>query len=108
MSEQEHWKGKLIPTNKTIDDFIARDDIPAYYDKNDPGWKQDYFLDKYYKIFVVINGFVYKVESNSVDELDFYHADLNDDGSYDFEVSYYNGGCSFDEAIKYAVLQSCV
>ena len=30
-------------------------------------------------------------------------ADLNDDGTIDFEVKFYNGGCSLNEALDKAI-----
>lgn len=89
MSETDHYKGKLIPTGKTQDEFSP----------NNPDF------DGFYEKAVVIDGMVYTVEKKEdIDPwCDIFRASKNEDGSYDFEVRYYNGGCSFDEAIYEAV-----
>ena len=39
---------------------------------------------------------------NDIDS-DIFNAHDNNDGTIDYEVLYYNGGCSFDEAVEYAI-----
>lgn len=88
MSETVHYKGKLTPTGQTLKEFDSTaDDI----------------LDHYYKA-VEINGMVYTVEKTEVDQYDdIFKSSNNDDGTIDFEVKYYNGGCGFNEAIDMAL-----
>ncbi len=89
MSETVHYKGKLTPTNKTLEEYD-----PLAVDIHDI---EDY------QSAVEIEGYIYTVEKDEVDqENDIYSASLNDDGSIDFEVKYYNGGCGFHEAIDTA------
>jgi hypothetical protein len=52
---------------------------------------------------LVCNGNVYEVISKrKLDCLDLFQITKSNDGTYDFTLSYYNGGCSFSEAIEYA------
>lgn len=88
MSETVHYKGKLIPTGKTLAEFDSdADDIYDHYEKA-----------------VEINEQIYLVEKADIDvDANIFESSENDDGSIDFEVKYYNGGCGFNEAIDYAL-----
>jgi hypothetical protein len=60
--------------------------------------------DDFYKEFIVIDGVLYHLESTEMsDDEDIYNARENTDGSINFEVKFYNGGCSLSEAIEEAV-----
>lgn len=88
MSETVHYRGRLTPTGKTLAEF-------------DPN--ADDIYDHYYSA-VEIDGMVYKVEKVHVDPYgDIFESSKNEDGTIDFEVKYYNGGCGFNEAIGYAL-----
>ena len=91
MSETVHYKGKLTPTGKTLSEFDnSADDI----------------YDHYYKA-VLIDDQVYTVEKEEVEPYeDVFLSSKNEDGTIDFEVKYYNGGCSFNEAIDEAIKTS--
>ena len=61
--------------------------------------------DKLYQQYVIVGEEVYKViEKNhrGIDE-DIFEAYDNGDGTINYEVMYYDGGCSFDEAIEEAL-----
>lgn len=101
MSETVHYKGKLKPTGKTVSEYVKEkcSEIPEYY--ND---EKEYFNDTFYNAAVEVSGQVYEVEKEDVDsDYDIFIAIKNDDGSISFEVMYYNGACSFDEAIDQAI-----
>lgn len=88
MSETVHYKGKLTPTGKTLAEF-------------DPN--ADDIYDHYYNA-VEIDGMVYTVEKTDIDpDYDIFNSTKNEDGTIDFEVKYYNGGCGFNEAIDEAL-----
>lgn len=88
MSETVHYKGKLTPTGKTLAEFDPEaEDIYGYY----------------YKA-VEIDGMVYTVEQEYIDpDEEILNSSRNEDGTIDFEVKYYNGGCSFNTAIEEAL-----
>jgi hypothetical protein len=99
MSDYEYIKGILKPTNKTVDEYIGDIKLPSYCDT-----KEEYFNDEFYRKACAINGLVYEIESNKLDPSDaVYIASSNEDGSINFEVRYYNGGCSFSEALEEAL-----
>jgi CRISPR/Cas system-associated protein Cas10 (large subunit of type III CRISPR-Cas system) len=88
MSETVHYKGKLIPTGKTLKEFD-----PNAHDISDHCEKA-----------VDIDGLVYEVQKEYIDPYsDIFKSSKNDDGTIDFEIKYYNGACCFYEAIDYAL-----
>jgi hypothetical protein len=113
MSEVESKKGTLksFPRfeGETDKDYVLRfiDDagreIPDYYEKPEENL-EELFSDLFYREAVFCNGFIYPVH-NVVDgsEADIFEAVRTDDGDIRFFVQFYNGGCSFDEAIGYAL-----
>jgi hypothetical protein len=99
MSETEHFKGKLTPTGKTIDEYMINTDIPAYYDN-----KNEYFYDELADSAINIDGQVYTVDRNEYeDSNDIFESTKNDDGTIEFQVKYYNGGVGFGEALELAL-----
>jgi hypothetical protein len=98
MSETEHHVGKLIPTGQSVDSYVKDCKIPSYYDSN-----QEYFDDAFTQVAYAIGGIVYEVETKNVEGEDIATSSRNDDGSIDFQVRFYNGGCSFNEAIEDAL-----
>lgn len=100
MSETVHYKGKLTPTGKDLYEYVEGDDIPQRYD----GDKLEYFEDKYDDFAIIIEGKVFEITGDYVEDIDdVFKSSDNSDGSISFEVKYYNGGCGFYEAIEYAV-----
>lgn len=103
MSETESRVGKLkkldVDVNKFIEEFIGDVEIPNYYDT-----KMEYFRDEYYEKFIIHGGVLYEViEDTSFDaEIDIFEA-TEKDGIISYTLQYYNGGCSYDEAIGYAL-----
>lgn len=99
MSETEHIKGKLIPTDKTVADFVGDVTLKKWHSDIN-----DYFRDEYDDKAIEIDGKVYVVESEHIEPWDdIFRSKKNVDGTIDFEVKYYNGGCGFDEAIREAL-----
>ena len=98
MSETEINKGKLKPTGKTIEQYMDGKEIPDYYESI-----EDAFNDVHHKDAYCYNGVVYEVELEDYeDHDDIFDASKNEDGSIDFLLKYYNGGCGFSEALDYA------
>jgi hypothetical protein len=65
---------------------------------------EEYFQDQFYEKYVMIGDELYEILITSFhDTEDIFKATDNGDGTYDFVVSYYNGGCSFGEAIEKAM-----
>jgi len=86
MSEEVHYEGRLVPTGTSVE-ALGR--------------------ELKYKEEVDIGGMVYSVEMGYVNPYaDIFRSSKNEDGTIDFEVKYYNGGCGFDGAIEYAITRS--
>ena len=98
MSQTERHIGKLKPTGRSVDHYVSDNKIPSYYDIN-----QEYFDDVYSEKAYSIKGIVYEVETKDVEGEDIATSKLNSDGTIDFHVKFYNGGCSFNEAIEDAL-----
>jgi hypothetical protein len=108
MSDYEGHRGKLIPTDKKplqcLDEAgfdwskwksLSRDDADDVLDR---------FNDHFYRgEYALIGDIVYKVVSEYYDNHEMVWAKKNDDGSYNFDVYFYNGGCSFTEALEEAI-----
>ncbi len=112
MSETETLKGTVkfipIPEGKTIEDlceFILCIEKEITFAKEHECDITEVFRDEFYKEAVVASNGVYKViKSVEVDpDDDVYDASLNEDGTIDYFLRYYNGGCSFEEALLEAI-----
>ena len=110
MSETVHYIGKLKLVeklnNETLEEQCKRIlgehnifELESYCDS----WEEMLF-DELYDEYVTHGENVYKVmEMKYRGEEDVFEAHKNKDGTISYEVVYYNGGCSFDEAIVYAL-----
>lgn len=98
MSETNHYKGKLKPTGKDVVTYVEGHQIPDYYDD-----EQEYFDDALCGSAVFYEGQVYEIDRDEYEDCDdIFEASKNDDGTINFHVKYYNGGCGFSEALEYA------
>ena len=107
MSETRHYRGtlKLIATGKEQMEEKAKEylnsigetELPSYHDS----WVE-FLEDTFYKEYVHLDDKLYVVEKEDVGEEDVFVASKTDNG-YKFEVQYYDGGMSFDEAIEEAI-----
>ena len=107
MSDTVHYKGKLIPvaTEDTLEATAKRVMKEEGTELKD--WVDDWryiFDDNFYREYIIIDDKIYKAdykELNSYDDI--MNATINEDGSIDFEIKYYNGGCGFCEALEESV-----
>jgi hypothetical protein len=107
MSETVHYRGtltklvvgkdKIEAKAKEILVAAGKSEMPKYYDN----WTE-YLTDHFYDDYVVVYNTLFSVEKTEVGEEDVFNASETKDG-YKFEVMYYNGGCSFDEALDIAL-----
>jgi hypothetical protein len=88
MSQEKHYQGKLVPTGLTLEQWNPDIDHPCESDTE----------------IAIVKGLVYLVEDKMdfSEDGDIFHITPNQDGSYDFEVKYYNGAMGFHEAIEIA------
>lgn len=108
MSEVRHYKGTAVRVAvgaKEIEAFAknilqehGKTEVPSYCDS----WTE-YLEDYFYNRFARINNALYDTADKvEVGEEDVYNAVRVKDG-YKFEVQYYDGGESFDEALQQAI-----
>lgn len=104
VSEQTTFSGKLkeikFDKNLKFKDKISYLVINEYFLQD-----IDYENEKFNSDDVIlIDEIVYEIiERNELSNDDYFLANKNEDGTILFNVSYYNGGCSFDEAIEQAI-----
>ena len=111
MSETEYVKGKIKQVrpicNQSLEDLckqeLEKNKIPKeeYYDTY-----QEALEDELSEKYLIVGGSLYEfIECVSVDinSADIRNIDLNMSGELDFEVLFYNGGCSLSEAIESAM-----
>jgi hypothetical protein len=95
-------KVECLDTLEFIKDKVKDMDIPEYYD-TDEGII-DFFRDEFYEKYRIIDGSIYEIlEDKSLDDYDLFEARENSDGTIDYTLRYYNGGCGFDEALEMAI-----
>jgi len=107
MSETVTYKGKLqevvlINDNleETCKDILLKNNIEIHNDFS----YQEQLSDNFYKEYVSTNNKLYRVLYKENFEFDnIFNAELNLDGTISFLVKYYDGGCSFNEAIEKAM-----
>lgn len=79
--------------------MLDNKELPSYYDSY-----QEMLLDDFYKQYAIHEDALYSVNIKEIDPDDnIFIANIKADGSFDFEVKYYNGGYSFNEAIDYVL-----
>lgn len=65
---------------------------------------QECIEDAGYRSAYIYQDDIYQVTYSPVeDDGDIYEANKNEDGTIDFLTRFYNGGCSFNEALDYAM-----
>lgn len=106
MSQTVHYKGILKRIERLDNEDLEscckrlcnRDCLPSYYDNY-----QELLTDEYYNKYVILDHNVYSIEEmNDYEDEDIFELDKISDDKYSFTLKYYNGGCSFDEAIEEA------
>jgi len=116
MSETETWTGKLIPIDlegKTFDEWIkvqlGTTELNDMYET----WAEYYDEEQYmnpekYKHVVYSRDLnqLFEVVKKKLDPYGFSQGTRNDDGSYDFLTSFYNGGTYLNEVLQEIIAKS--
>lgn len=107
MSEIESYKGKLIPVDcgelsldEKIQEITGASTLPKWCDN----WLEYLYDEKWKEYFFDSNSNVlYKVEKEEL-QLDYFAVgEKKEHGSYEFAVSFYNGGCGLEEVLEDAI-----
>jgi len=106
MSEMVHYNGILKRVerlnNEDLEDCCKRlcnnEELPSYYDDY-----KEFLTDEYYKKYTILGCDVYSIEKiKDYQDEDIFELNKISNDEYSFQLRYYNGGCSFDEAIEEA------
>lgn len=105
MSRVEHYSGtlKLVErlTDETIEDQCKR--ILKNVELEDYDSYEKMLLSETDDEYIVNQGVLYSVIRKELDpDESLFRISKGQNGEITFEVKYYNGGCSFDEALEYA------
>ena len=107
MSETETIQGLLRPVDvgNSMEQW-CKAELHARDKMFRPGEYENYkeqLLDVLCDYFVEVNDVLYQFTSENHTYEDIFRASENSDGSISFLVKYYNGGCSFGEALEVAI-----
>ena len=106
MSRQETHKGRIKRTGLNLTEWMSKNqDLVLFSYKGQDDLYEIFYngLTCGYEKFLLLDGEVYEViENKELDINDLFEITQNDDGTYSYFVSYWNGGCGFNEAISYA------
>lgn len=114
MSETVHYRGKLVEIEATDTHTVnsrARLLCESFDIKEDVFWKKYYdgdyvnlLCNEKYDEYVCANNRLFKIESKESIDLEEEIIDVfdNEDGTFNYEVKYYNGGAGFEEVIEQA------
>jgi hypothetical protein len=108
MSETEHNVGTLTPVKIEVDaETTAQEILLSMGVKPDLKYFETYLeqlSDEGYRKYYISDGKIYKVSYKDIGEsADIFEATERADGVIEFQTRFYNGGCSFDEALDYAL-----
>ena len=107
MSDVESYKGKLIPVDcgelsldEKIQEITGASTLPKWCDN----WLEYLYDEKWKEYFFDSNSNVlYKIEKEEL-QLDYFAVGKKKEhGSYEFAVSFYNGGCGLEEVLEDAI-----
>ena len=101
MSFTELHNGKLTPIKEDPEEFAKE-----YFEKHNIEYDSDYksyveqLIDECYEEYILINNTLYKMNDENLGESEVNWHRKNSDGSIEYCVQFYNGGCSLYEALK--------
>ena len=107
MSEMEHHIGTLTIVsrleNETLEEQCKRIlnnvELSSYCNSY-----QEMIKDEYCQEYIIHNDVLYSIDFNMINPYgDIFNAYENSNGTINFEVQYYNGGCGFTEAVERAL-----
>lgn len=107
MSRQEFHIGKLKSTGLDLTEWMFQNqDLVEDYYKGQNDLREIFYngLKCGYDKYVLLDGYeIYEVVKDvEQEDYDIFQMKANHDGTLDYVVSFYNGGCSLSEALQYA------
>lgn len=106
MSKQETHVGKIKPTGLSLVEWMFENQhlVTEHYKGQDDLYEIFYSgLSCGYNKFIHIDDEVWEViQDKEYDDYEILEMTSNFDGTFNYILSYYNGGCGFSEAMQYA------
>ena len=100
MSEYVRHKGKLKKISADYEDFAMREVRDSELEEYYSSWLEC-LLDTCREQYIMINKELFSIENEEQSpEEDFYRLTENSDGTYTYEVQFYDGGSDLTEAIE--------
>lgn len=90
--DPEDWANQFLNTLKADRDTYYKTAIDQVIGECEEFWNK----------LINVNGEIYEIEDKDVSE-DFDTLTKNEDGTFNYTMSFYNGGASFDEALRYLI-----
>jgi len=112
MSDYELHKGTLrrLKVQKSKKELILEylseknEEIPSYYNIEEEDDINEYFMDLLSENYIEYNNIMYIIENKEIDsDSDIFECEETGNGIYSYRLSYYNGGCGFEEALETAL-----
>lgn len=110
MSETVHYQGTLTKVERLEGESLEQqckrllaERLSSEIELGEGASWREYFEDETYKEYVIHDEVIYKADIVEMDDNDVFKANRNSDGTIGFTLVYYNGGCSFNEAIEIAL-----
>ena len=107
MSETVTYKGKAKSTGLTAQQYCLNKGFSESDMEEYRSWEELFYekvCDWKTESHCIVKGEVFEVISfENLEYESIFQATKNEDGSYDFLLQYYDGGCSFGEALEEAV-----
>lgn len=98
------WKGTIEETCKAILIEIGTSEFEEIAIGSTGDSYRERLDDDGYREYFITDNMVYKAEYEKKDaSADIFKATKNEDGTINFETKFYNGGCSFNEALEEAL-----
>jgi hypothetical protein len=85
---------------------LGKEDEERTWEQN--FWESDEFYEKCRRgeiQYALVHGVIYEVKDTHLEEDNCFLADTQPDGSVNYTVFFYNGGCGFEEALEEAIDQ---
>jgi len=115
MSETVHYSGKLkeikardgMTLQETAKHIITKEGVEwdGYNLEYHKGDNIYVLCDERYDKFVQLDGRLFEILSKKDHDMyeEIMELEVNEDGTLNYELKYYNGGCGFSEALEYAM-----
>lgn len=109
MSDTKHQRGLLVPMifpkSQSLEETcqaVAERGHGVYELPDNTSSFKEYLTQDLTDQYIVLDGVLYAIQDVVNIDLDesIYRCREKVDGSYDFEIKYYNGGCSMEEALE--------